>query len=196
MRVPATERRQQLIEAAIRLMWTEGVERTSLRAIAREADAPLASIHYCFEDKDALLRAAIDQWLSELVGTLAEDIKIEGGLRSTVKRIASDYWANLEENPPNVLAQLELALWAMRGDAHQALARSIYPRYEEVLTDLFDRALASASEESTVPTALLARTFVGILDAGSLQYLADPASPLAKQVFDLMIDSMLTSAGL
>jgi AcrR family transcriptional regulator len=196
MRVPAVERRQQLIDAAIRLMWTEGVERTSLRAIASEAGAPLASIHYCFEDKDALMRAAVDQWLAELIGTLAEDVEIEGGLRATLKRLADEYWGALEANPPNVLAQLELALWAMRGDAHQGLARGIYPRYEQVLTELFERSLDSAHEVSLVPTGLLARAFVGVLDAGSLQYLADPTSPAAKQVFHLMIDSLLTSAGL
>lgn len=196
MRVPAVLRRQQLIEAAVRLMGRDGVEKTSLRAIAREAGAPLASVHYCFDSRDELMREAVEYWLAELVGTLVEDVNIESGLRATVKRIADGFWTSLEANPPNVLAQLEVALWAMRGESHLALSRGIYPRYGEVLGNLFDRACAAAGETPLISPVLLARSFVGIIDAASLQYLADPASAAPRQIYDLMINSLLDAAGI
>ena len=40
------DRRQQLIEAAIRVLQRDGVGHVTTRAIAAEAGAPLASIHY------------------------------------------------------------------------------------------------------------------------------------------------------
>lgn len=193
MRVPASERRQQLIEAAVRLMWRDGVEKATLRAIAKEAGAPLASVHYCFTDKDELMQAAVEHWLGELVGSITEDIEVEGGLRSVVRRIADGFWLSLEMNPPNVLAQLELVLWAIREGGHNGLAQSIYARHEQVLGDVFARALSCAGEQSSVPTEQIARAFVGALDAGSLQFLADPTSTNPREVFDLMINSLLAA---
>lgn len=196
MRVLVADRRKQLIEAAIRLMWRQGVERTTLRDIAKEAGAPLASVHYCFDSKDGLMQAAVEHWLTELVGTLVEDVTIEGGLRATTVRVSHEFWVALEENPPNVLAQLEVALWAIRGGEDHQLARGIYPRYGEVVGQVFTRALDSAGEVSAIPPDLLARALVAIIDAASLQFLADPRSPVAKELYDLMIDALLERAAI
>lgn len=191
MGVPMRERRQQLIEAAVRLMWREGVEQANLRAIAKEASAPLASVHYCFTDKDELMQAAVQHWLQELVGSLAEEVQIEQGVRAVVLRIADDFWAALEQNPPNVLAQLELALWSMRGSAHEALATVIYPQYAQVLGKVFERAMLAHGDQITVPIEQLARSVVGILDAGSMQFLADRDPAPSRAMFSFLIDAVL-----
>lgn len=194
MRVLAADRRQQLIEAAIRLMWSQGVERVTLRDIAKEADAPLASVHYCFESKDLLMQAAVEHWLTEFVGNLVEDIPVEGGLRPVVLRIAGAFWDALEANPPNVLAQLEAVLWAVRDRAEHDLARMIYERYAEVVGDVFARALDAKGETSAIEPHVLARTLCAVLDSSSMQYMADPQSPNGHEVFELMLNAVLDRA--
>lgn len=194
MRVVVAERRRQLIEAAIRLMWRHGVEHTTLRDIAKEANAPLASVHYSFENKDALIQAAVEHWLIELVGTMVEDVPIEGGLRAALTRISDDFWASLEANPPNILAQLEVALWAIRSSGDHELGVAIYPRYAEVVGQVFARALGSANETSAIEPDVLARALIAIIDSCSLQFLADPHSPVAKQLYDMFIDALLDRA--
>ena len=191
MGVPMRERRQQLIEAAVRLMWRDGVEHANLRAIAKEAAAPLASVHYCFTDKDELMQAAVQHWLQELVGSLAEEVEIEQGVRAVVLRIAEDFWTALEKNPPNVLAQLELALWSMRGSAHEALATVIYPQYAQVLGDVFERAMLAHGDQITIPTEQLARSVVGILDAGSMQFLADRDPAPSRAMYSFLVEAVL-----
>ena len=52
MRVSAEERKEQLIAATVELMRREGVQSVTMRAIAKEANAPLATAHYCFSDKE------------------------------------------------------------------------------------------------------------------------------------------------
>lgn len=194
MRVPAVERRQQLIEAAVRLSSRAGIEAANLRAIAEEANAPLSAVHYCFRDKDELMHEAVEFWLQQLVG-IAENAAADGGLRATVTGFAADFWRELESDPPNVLAQLELVVWANRGETHKDLAVSIYSRYETALSRLVEEAMANAGEESRVSSQLLARSIVGIIDAASLQYLSDPASPEPRRMFDLLIAALLNAAG-
>ncbi len=193
MRVPAVERRQQLIEAAVRLMSREGIEAATLRAIAEEAGAPLSAVHYCFRDKDELVHEAVEFWLQQLV-RIAEDAAVEGGLSETVTRFATDFWRTLEQDPPNVLAQLEVVIWASRGEAHRDLARSIYARYEQALSDLIEKALSQAGEEARLPSGLLARGILAIIDSCSLQYFAQPDSDAPRQLFETLIASLLRSA--
>ncbi len=54
---PTTDTRVKLLDAAERLFANQGIGGTSLRAITNEAGANLASIHYHFGSKEALLQA-------------------------------------------------------------------------------------------------------------------------------------------
>ena len=56
-RMPVAERREQLIAAARAVASREGIDGTTVRAVAAEAGVSLGVVHYCFEDKDELLRA-------------------------------------------------------------------------------------------------------------------------------------------
>src|SRR5690349_13707187 len=62
-RVSLADRREQLIDATILVMRRDGVRSVTMRAVAAEAKAPLAAVHYCFDAKEALLEAAIRRWL-------------------------------------------------------------------------------------------------------------------------------------
>ena len=66
------DRRQQLIDAAIRVLQRDGVGHVTTRAIAAEAGAPLASIHYTFGSKDEIVRAAFEQVITDLLAELED----------------------------------------------------------------------------------------------------------------------------
>ena len=56
-RMPVAERREQLVEAALTVASRDGIEAATVRAVAAEAGVSLGVVHYCFQDKDELLRA-------------------------------------------------------------------------------------------------------------------------------------------
>lgn len=53
------KRREQIIEGLIRLIASQGMHQASLRAVAQEADVSLRSVQYYFDDKAALMQAAL-----------------------------------------------------------------------------------------------------------------------------------------
>jgi len=57
--VTAIDTRERLLNAAEHLFAEQGVGNTSLRAVTAEAGANLASVHYHFGSKEALIRAVI-----------------------------------------------------------------------------------------------------------------------------------------
>ncbi|MFD4597874.1 TetR/AcrR family transcriptional regulator [Streptomyces sp. NPDC058464] len=59
--------------AAARVLHEQGVERTTLADIAREADVPVGNVYYYFKTKDELVQAALSEHtahLDELTGVL------------------------------------------------------------------------------------------------------------------------------
>ncbi len=52
-------KRERLIEAAVRVFYQQGVEKTTIADIARAADVPVGNVYYYFKTKDQLIEAAI-----------------------------------------------------------------------------------------------------------------------------------------
>ena len=71
----AARKSRRLTEAAVRVLHRQGVERTTLADIAREADVPVGNVYYYFKTKDDLVRAALsehDTYQNELLARLDE----------------------------------------------------------------------------------------------------------------------------
>ncbi len=190
MRIPATERKEQLIDATIALMQTHGVVSLTLRDIAKHAGASLAAVHYCFADKNELFTAAVERWLKNMM-TYAEDVDPSLGLRSTVVEVARRYWDELEMTPSDVLAQIELVIWAARQEGGQELAASIYPGYESGLGALFSKAMEVDSQDQILSPEELARIFIAIIDGCSLQYITQPDAGSHRRLFEFLVEAVL-----
>jgi AcrR family transcriptional regulator len=56
---PPAGKRARLVAAACRVLYEQGVERTTLADIALAADVPVGNVYYYFKTKDKLVEAAI-----------------------------------------------------------------------------------------------------------------------------------------
>lgn len=194
MRVPAEERKEQLIAATVELMRREGVQAVTIRAIAKEANAPLATAHYCFTGKDEILDAAAEAWLKNL-SLFSSDVPVDLGLRKAVEQVAEGYWRALEEEPASLLAEIEMILWATRNIAVSPLAAKIYPAYVTELGNIFSSAATNSGEECLISFPLLVRSFLMIYDGAVIQYLTDPKAADHRTMFFMMLDALLIKAG-
>ena len=73
---PNADNREQLIGIALRLFSQQGIARTSLNAIAREAGVTPAMLHYYFNSREQLLDAMIEERflpLRERIGAIFAD---------------------------------------------------------------------------------------------------------------------------
>ena len=195
MRVSAEDRKEQLIAATMELMRREGVQAVTMRAIAKEANAPLAAANYCFGNKDELMDAAADAWLKNL-NSFSSDIPAHLGLRQAVEEVAKGYWRALEEEPASMLAEKELILWAARNGSASPLAPKIYPAYEGELEKIFSAATHNTDSQSLLDIPTLARSFLMIYDGAALQYMTHPKAPHHRTHYFMMVDALLIKAGL
>ncbi|WP_238391517.1 MULTISPECIES: TetR/AcrR family transcriptional regulator [unclassified Mycolicibacterium] len=194
MRVSADERRGQLISATLELMRRKGVQSVTMRAIAKEANAPLATAHYCFDDKSELMDAAAEAWLKNL-NRFSRDISVHLGLRKAVEQVAEEYWRSLTEEPASLLAEIELILWATRNAAVSPLAAKIYPAYVVELGNIFSSAVANNGDQCLIDMPALVRSFLMVYDGAVIQYLTDPTATDYRAMFFAMVDALLIKAG-
>ena len=115
----STPRRRVLLEATIRLLGREGLAGITHRAVAGEADVPLAATTYYFDSKDALVRDAI----SLLVGDELTHLRVArahlGDSELDASRIAAALGAVLAAqfpDPSAALAKFEVYVHAARRD--------------------------------------------------------------------------------
>ncbi len=74
----ATVQRDQLLDVATNLFASQGIQATSLRAIADQAGVTPALLNYYFGGKDGLVEAMIEQRFLPLVSSAAEQLEAAG----------------------------------------------------------------------------------------------------------------------
>lgn len=187
--VPAGERRQQLVEAAFRLMAEHGIVGATTRRIAAEAGVSLATVHYVFASKKELLRELTQVVVAEQSGAAKAALAHPGpDFHKTFLDGLRGAWNVVKERPDQQLVLFDLTTYALHDPELADLAKSQYEAYflaaEEVLTAAADAAGLSFA----VPLPTLARLTVAILDGLGFGWLADRNDAEAEQALEIAAD--------
>src|SRR5580765_7230147 len=95
-RMSAVDRRAQLLDAAWRVLLTDGIAGATTRAICAEAGMPQGAFHYCFNSRDELLTEVAAVMLPRELRAATQAIGRSGTLVDTVHRALLAYWTLVE----------------------------------------------------------------------------------------------------
>ncbi|CAM5395766.1 ebrA repressor [Streptomyces avidinii] len=144
------ERRQRIIDAAIRVVGAKGIAGLSHRSAAAEADVPLGSTTYHFATLDDLLVAALRQANEAFAPVLEPGADLAEALARLLGELLSADRARAE-------LEFELYLAALRRPALRAVAAEWY------------EAVSAALQERVDPVT--ARAVAAVMDGISLEVL-------------------------
>ncbi|MFD6182720.1 TetR/AcrR family transcriptional regulator [Streptomyces goshikiensis] len=162
------ERRQRIIDAAIRVVGAKGIAGLSHRSVAAEADVPLGSTTYHFKTLDELLVAALRQANQAFTVTLPAAPAPAGDLAGSLARLLGGL---LAADRGRVELEYELYLAALRRPALRPVAAEWY------------EAVATALAPWTDPVT--ARALVAVMDGICLQVLLTDTpydEPYAREI--------------
>jgi AcrR family transcriptional regulator len=186
-RVPAEQRRLDFIEAAVRVIAEQGIDRATTRKIAEAADAPLATLHYCFHTKEQLFFAVFEHMSADILQGQAEAIKGHGDLAVTAARIvrATMEWSTHHPNYTRV--QFDLLLWGLRRDGKDGKDAEWAPRVYGLFTQAYAQLLADSVGPNDDPALVepLARVVLSVIDGLSLQWVSNPDNSRLQGDVDL-----------
>lgn len=168
--IPAHERREQLLDAAIEVIAEEGIRGATTRRIAEVAHAPSAAVHYCFHTKEELYLAVFER-ISHAFKDYASSVASAGGVGEAAAQSLQRCAEWTESHPALARANLDLALWASRRDVHgESAAARMYVIFVD---DILDLLMVSADEfETRASLTPLARLIVALSDGITFQWVA------------------------
>ncbi|GAA2780764.1 TetR/AcrR family transcriptional regulator [Crossiella cryophila] len=172
--VPASERRPQLVRAAIDLMGREGIAAGSTRAIATELGVAQATVHYTFGTKEGLYRAVLEQVTLDLIERVRQAVPADGTFEQTLGALAAAQWRTVREQPNHYQLLTELLLYAVRTPALSDAPRSHYGEIVEVTADLIGEAAQRTGRTLAQSPALLARFYLAGFEGLVAQHVALP----------------------
>ena len=109
----AEERRQSIVDAAIAVIAAEGLQKATTRRIAEKADAPLGALHYCFKNKEELIKLVADQGAAKLQEAF-DGVDPGLGVAATIRDSIDAMWRWVRKNAGLQLALMELGMWRIR----------------------------------------------------------------------------------
>lgn len=172
-RLPVAERREQLIDAAIRVASRDGIDAATVRAIAAEAGVSLGVVHYCFHDKDEILRAMAHFITRQNLSTGLQRMPPEGDASDIIRGATHLLWSNISQTRGAQLLSFELTTYAMRHPEVRQVSAEQYAVSHEAARTFLESVAGAAQVQWTLPLPQLARLVVMATDGITLAWLAD-----------------------
>lgn len=158
-RVGAELRRQDFVEATVRVIAEHGVADATTRRIAAAAGSPLASLHYVFHTKDDLFYAVYES-LFNMPQEAMEHLPPGATPAETVAEVLRRLIEWFTANPEMARTQSELFLWTMRNKPE--LANRIYTTAIEMTEKAIERAVGPRLDKAFL--ASLSRLLIQMTD--------------------------------
>lgn len=189
-----SERRAELLAAAIRVLAREGLAEASTRKIATEAGINQATLLYYFGSKDGLLLAVLQEMMRTTQEIALQAMPAATDLREAVAGAIRAFWAYVEATPELQIMQYELTLYALRAPQAAWLAKQQYSGYSAVVETLLRETYAAMERAPAIPFAALARFIVGGLDGIILQFVSNRDTARARSDIEYLIGATIALA--
>jgi AcrR family transcriptional regulator len=196
------ERRAHLIEAAIGLAEKKGVAGVTTRDVAHAAGVSLGVVHYCFENKDALMTELVKALSMELRDSVETDETVwqdvgsgKESLQSLVRASLELMWLNIEATPERQLLTYETTTYALRESeqtpAKLTIAREQYTFNNSTVADVLEHARDVTGTQWRVPVPTLSRFVLNVIDGVVLRWLVDNDSAAVRTQLDLLTEMII-----
>lgn len=181
-------RREQIVNAALKVMISDGVYHATTRKIAEAAGVNVATLHYHFHDKEEIIFSAMEVLASGYRRILMERFSQPQNLHERIGDLLRFIWSEIEKARGEQLVLQEMTLYALRVPYAEHLAaekeREIKSLYSECLQAASD---VSEGDEAGIEelTDFIYACFVGVLN----QWLANRDAALAEKTTGELIEA-------
>lgn len=207
-RLPADERRTQLVESALSIAEQRGVSAVTVRAVAEEAGVSLGVVHYCFESKEALIAAMGETLILQLSASMqhafaqvrhAPDLSGIQGLEELLHIGLTGMWPTIEATPDRQLLTYEITAQALRSrnlgaERAGAVAHDQYRIMDEHATAFLAECAEISGTVWTEPLDSIARLSLAMIDGLVLRWLVDRDSDSTIAEFGKMVHVIANKA--
>ena len=170
-------RREQLVLAAFHQVAEHGFEGLRTREVAAEAGVNIATLHYYFPTKEALIRGVLEHAIGRFRSTLAPHGSPVDQLRNHLRAVRK----LLQDEPQLGAVMAELALRSARDESIAALLRETNDAWHTTMRGLLRRGVKEGHLRAEVDSDEAAALVVATLTTMTLPAAAAPRTELAMR---------------
>ena len=190
-RISSQARRDQLVEAAVRVATRDGVAAVTTRTVAAEAGATPGIVHYVYRSMDDLLRDTVTAVVDEQMHFVAS-VQVEGSsVRECLERAFESWWDTVESEPEAHQLTYDVTQFALRDADLRGLAALQYERYVQAAAGVLDAVAKAARISWTRPVESLARQVVAVYSGIMIAWLIDRDTGAARETYRHTIDYLV-----
>jgi len=182
-RLPAdkySERRAELVEAALQTLAELGYARTSLREIAQKSRFSHGVIHYYFNDKDDLIAYCVRDYKSKCVLRYDQIVDAAPSYVELVETFAAGLSTTLSEDAKLHRLWYDLRVQSLFEERFRADVEEIDGKLEKMVWRVMTRAFALKDIEATVTPALAYAALDGLFQTALMRFLDGDANALPE----------------
>jgi AcrR family transcriptional regulator len=179
--------KEQIIRGAIEALIETGLASVTTRKIAEKADVNLATLHYYFENKDALLIGALEMIIAEMSNALSADVSQQRDINTCIDNVISNSWKLILQTRDIQILQYELTLYTIRNPKTLSLAKFQYDSYCKLYENAFQHVLSKKKQVSKIDIAELVRFVVAGMDGIILQHLVGTEEAISSRSIKQLI---------
>jgi AcrR family transcriptional regulator len=176
------ERRRQLVRVASRLIAENGIEALRTRDIAAAAKINIATLHYHFPTKEALVQAVVADLIDQFRSASPPKQDPAQSALQLLRLEMQDVRTRLVSAQQQLTVLTELAIRARRDPAMEQILRRMDNGWHGQLTEILQRGKKNGEfrqdlDPSTVASAIMTQL-------RSLGFLVDPKPAVVLRIFD------------
>jgi AcrR family transcriptional regulator len=179
-------RRDQIVNAALKVMIAEGVYGTTTRKIAEAAGVNVATLHYHFQDKEDILLQVMVKLVADYRALLAQQFSRPQLLHDRIEDLLRFIWGEIEKAPGEQLLLQEMTIYVLRNPHVEHLALEKDKIFLSLYVDNLMTATDVSSEDAAFITGLANFVYTSIIGIFN-QWLATKDTPCLLQTLANLI---------
>ena len=195
-RVPAEQRRRDLVDAAFRTMSQLGIKGATTRAICAEAGVNQSVFHYCFRSKDELIGEVARTINQRSFGAVEEVLARTDDPAELIRGCIDAYWQHVLKDPLEALLIFELTHFSLRQPGWEAAARASRTGNLESVDVLLAMVAGKGGFEWRSPVDVLARYVLATIEGITFQWVVHRDVEWAEELFGQLVNHLYDEAGL
>jgi len=163
-RAVSETRKEDLVLAAYKLIAERGFEGLRTRDVAAEAGVNIATLHYYFPTKEALIRGVLEHAMRRFRTTLEPHGSPADQLRNHLRSVRK----LMTDEPQLGMVMGELALRSSRDPGVRAIVNEMFDTWQAAMGGLLRKAAREGSLSPALSSGAVAALIIGTLMASTL----------------------------
>jgi len=185
----ATRRRQQILDAAVRVFAKNGFYNSKVLDVAREAGVANGTVYLYFPSKDDILMSIFEEQMSELIDYMKHEIQKESGCLNKLRKLVSMQMHLIETN--RELTELLLVESRQSGKFLKSKAIDAVADYIDMLSDVLKEGITEGTIKKDIDVIIVGTMLFSAVEGLATRWILEGASYSLDKAADMVIKVFL-----